>query len=348
MTGVQYKIALPRGSAAQDPTDPTVLLGALRNGGFDQARIDAGNAARYRYSNAMTGFYVKVGVGASEDVTSSHIAMPGFNDLTMPGIAWGNNGNGSGIGARATVSCASCHNPHGNGRFRILNPIPQPDDPDGDFVALTGAGAPVLDSPVDNPDVNESDVKNYTVIQRRGTTTGGQLSWLLFADDVLDLGYGPTTGDYFHRSVPWNQAPGTLGLDAPNGLPSSFNLQMNNWCLGCHTRYYSTDPNSERVDPIFGNPDMVFRFQHQTTTNGQTVCTTCHVSHGSNAEMTTAGYSANFPYPDDPDTAPAPIPSDSSRLLKIDNRGTCQACHDPTNTTVIGDYVGPTPTPGVP
>jgi hypothetical protein len=37
-----------------------------------------------------------------------------------------------------------------------------------------------------------------------------------------------------------------------------------------------------------------------------------------------------------------------SRLLKIDNRGTCSACHDPTGTTVVGTYIGPEPTPVVP
>ena len=44
--------------------------------------------------------------------------------LTQPGIAWGNGANGSGAGPAATVSCGSCHNPHGNGQYRILNKIP--------------------------------------------------------------------------------------------------------------------------------------------------------------------------------------------------------------------------------
>ncbi len=340
MTGVQYKVALAPGSAAQDPSDPTVLLGALRKGGFDKARIDAGLAARRRYGTGMDDFYAKVPVGAPEDVTSSHLAMAD-NGLTMPGIAWGNGGNGTGSGPQATVTCASCHNPHGNGQYRILNPIPEPDVTGGTFTAVTGQGVPVLDSAWDNPDPAESDVKNYTVIQRRSP-------FLLYADDVLDAGFGPATGDYLHRFVPWNQAPsGSTGTDAPNGLPSSFSLQINNWCLACHTRYNSSGADSEQVDPITGDPDTVFRYQHQTTTSGQTVCTTCHVSHGSNAAMT-GPYTGAFPYPDDPATAPAAVTSGSSRLLKVDNRGTCQLCHDPTNTTVVGSYTGPNPSPGVP
>jgi hypothetical protein len=37
-----------------------------------------------------------------------------------------------------------------------------------------------------------------------------------------------------------------------------------------------------------------------------------------------------------------------SRLLKVDNRGTCQMCHDPTYGAAPNSYVGPLPTPGVP
>jgi hypothetical protein len=36
-------------------------------------------------------------------------------------------------------------------------------------------------------------------------------------------------------------------------------------------------------------------------------------------------YSANVPYPD------GSTKVGDSRLLKVDNRGTCQLCHDPTN-----------------
>ena len=240
------------------------------------------------------------------------------------------------------MGCGSCHNPHGNGQYRILNPIPDPPEISGTFTPVPAPGAPIIDSPVDNPDAAESDTKNYTVIQQRGP------AFLLYADDVTDLGFGPTTGDYFHRFVPWNQAPsGSTGRDAPNGLPASFILQMNNWCLACHTRYFSTDPSSERVDPISGSPDTIFRYQHQTTTSGQTVCTTCHVSHGSNAAMTGA-FSGAFPYPDDPTAAPPALTSASSRLLKVNGRGTCQLCHDPTDTVLPGSYSGPLPVPGVP
>jgi len=63
----------------------------------------------------------------------------------------------------------------------------------------------------------------------------------------------------------------------------------------------------------------------------------------------TGQYSLAVPYPNGnvPGVTPE-ITNGNSRLLKIDNRGTCQACHDPTNTTIVGDYYGPLPTPSVP
>jgi hypothetical protein len=75
--------------------------------------------------------------------------------------------------------------------------------------------------------------------------------------------------------------------------------------------------------------DDIYKFQHRTRSNR--ACTTCHVAHGSNAAMT-GDYSSTFTYPDG--TASA-----SSRLLKVDNRGTCQLCHDPTETVEIGQWV---------
>ena len=49
-------------------------------------------------------------------------------------------------------------------------------------------------------------------------------------------------------------------------------------------------------------------------------------------------YSADETYP-----GGATAPVGDSRLLKLDNRGTCQACHDPTGTITAGQQVGPTP-----
>jgi cytochrome c553 len=92
------------------------------------------------------------------------------------------------------------------------------------------------------------------------------------------------------------------------------------------TRVYQSSNSS------WGYPreDEAYKFQHSTASNR--ACTVCHVSHGSNAEMTGAE-SLAVPYPDGTTT------STSSRLLKVDNRGTCQMCHDPTGTVDPGTYL---------
>ena len=78
-------------------------------------------------------------------------------------------------------------------------------------------------------------------------------------------------------------------------------------------------------------------FQHRTRGESGRSCTTCHVSHGSNAVMD-GTYSSTFTYPDGAASA-------SSRLLKVGNRGTCQLCHEPTGTATAGDQFPPAPYP---
>jgi predicted CXXCH cytochrome family protein len=350
MTGVQYAIGAGglRG---------TTQLGALRGGGFDQARLVSSSAARTWRSSPST-IWAKVTVGAAADVTSSHLNLA-TNGLTAPTVAWGNNGYGSGVGATVSLGCASCHNPHGNGKYRILNPIPAPTATiSGTFVPVAAPGATVTDAALPAA----GDARNYTVIQVKPAAGG---TYMLLASDVQDAfkisdgnpatnptktwpagTYNSSAGDYWHVRVPWNSASGTA--DAPNGLPggpTAFTTQMEAWCSACHTRYHATQGS-----PVNPSGDPLFQYRHQTDGSAAT-CTTCHVSHGSNAGMG-GTFSATFPYPDNVYSAgPPPTNSSvsaSSRLLKVDNRGTCQLCHDPTNTVNSGDYTGPRTVPGVP
>jgi predicted CXXCH cytochrome family protein len=121
MSGIQYALGtngLRNGAA---------VLGALRGGGYDQARI--GNPFRIAIANTANNpptpsRKAKVEVAAAgANVTSAHLAMA-ENGLTAKNVAWGNGANGSGAGPTVSLGCASCHNPHGNGAYRILNPVP--------------------------------------------------------------------------------------------------------------------------------------------------------------------------------------------------------------------------------
>jgi len=320
-SGQQYT---PSGASG---VDRGVALGALRAGGFIEARIASDAVRRESYARNATSVsqLAKVPVGNAEPVTSAHLPNTNGTVEIGTGTAWGNGPNSTTAFAGPVVKleCTSCHNPHGNGQYRILNPIPDPASAGTDVFVPAGTAALVTDAALPPA----GDARNYTVIQTNGGTG------TLLASQVTALNLPATAGDYFRRRVPWNSSTGTSN-DAPNGLSANFTTQIATWCTTCHSRYLSQGWDVQEEDAIF-------TYRH-TSTNTSRNCITCHVAHGSNAQMP-GSYSANMDYP-----GGAAAPVGDSRLLKIDNRGTCQACHDPTGTMQPGDAVGPVPVPVLP
>jgi predicted CXXCH cytochrome family protein len=332
--GVQYTLATRAGG---------VVLGALRGGGFDFARIGSSTPTRVN----TTTFLAKVPVlNEGAPTTSKHMSLT----ASAPGMAWGNGPANSAVidpGVSVTLECTTCHNPHGNNQYRILRPIPfgNLSSPPAGLV-LAGADAIVTDAAL--PPAN--DARNYTVIQTMGGT-----GTLLQSQVAGVVPSGPTSlaGDYWRKKVPWNDDT-TYDYDAPNGIGGSgstigtFSYQMNEWCSTCHTRYWST---SRSDYPDSTNPDLIYKNRH--TTRSSRTCQICHVAHGSNALMipdpnTGTTFSRDLKHPD----GSTPAIAGDSRLLKVDNRGTCQLCHDPTDSAPAapspGYWVGPTPAPLVP
>ena len=310
------------------------VLGYTRGGGFVTARIGSAETVRIAYMRTATATSqlakVPVRTAGSQDVTSAHLPNVGGVVGAADGVAWGNGPNSTTAyaGPEVDLECGTCHNPHGNGQYRILNPIPQPAAMGTDAFVPAAAGVLVTDAALPPA----GDTRNYTIIQTNGGTG------TLLASQVEALGLPATAGDYFRRRVPWNTSSGTSN-DAPNGISATFASQISNWCTTCHSRYLS---QGWRVL----EDDAIFTYRH-TSVNPSRNCITCHVSHGSNAQMT-GTYSANMEFPGGTiGVAPAGEVGDS-RLLKIDNRGTCQACHDPTGTITAGTQVGPTPVPLLP
>lgn len=328
-----------------------VILGALRDGGFVTAAIGTSNEYKVITSpgrgNAKIPVNVSGGVMTGQAVTSAHMAVPLSPLTTFSGTTWGNLTNDPTTGTNAqlgatggTLNCSSCHNPHGNNQYRILQT--QPAVVGGDFLGVDTTHAVKVDDaalpPTDPSTGAFTGTRNYTVIQ----TVGG--TGTLLASQVTSLAsYSNLMGDYLRKQVPWDGSV-TAAADAPNGNPTTFNVQMSNWCSACHTREQATSSADTT------NANAIFHNRHQSTPNhgangvGYVTCTTCHVAHGSNAKMTPGGYSATMPYP-----GGGAAPAGDSRLLKADNRGICQACHDPTGTlNTVGQILGgPLPT-GIP
>ncbi len=323
--GIQYVLGT-------SPIRGTTVLGYLRSGGFVTARIGSGEAVRVAYTRTNTdgstaisqNAKVPVRTASSQAVTSAHLPNLAGVIQAADGVAWGNGPNSTTAYAGPTVDveCVTCHNPHGNGAYRILNPIPDPAVTGVDVFVPAAAAAPVTDAPAPAA----GDNRNYTIFQTNGGTA------TLTANQVASFGLPATAGDYFRRRVPWNSSSGAN--DAPNGQSATFTTQISTWCLTCHTRYLSKGWATKEDDAIY-------TYRH-TATNTTRNCITCHVAHGSNAQMT--GYeSANMEYP-----GGALAPVGNSRLLKVDNRGTCQLCHDPTGTIVCRAAGRPHAEPGAP
>jgi predicted CXXCH cytochrome family protein len=382
--GVQYN---PDGTGA--------VLGALRGGGFVTARIDSANGARVSYlsgTNVRNIGHVQP-LAAGVAVTSTHGGTGGILSAGWGnGTVWGNGGVTNGVGPTVALNCASCHNPHGNGQYRILQTKSSVTVSSGAFALTDTGGVEVQDTPY-------TGVRNYTIRpSSNGLASGvvagtsgdywryhwdptGALNWALTTGgppaDPMNTGWQSLTDTYVSTNAttgvqttnyvvrypvnaaeipaynaqlaaygttdPVTKATSITTLDNRGGL-------MTAWCIQCHSRYngnsvvQGTDPTSTLgVSSLYDNSggDSVFMYKHGTTRIG---CEQCHVSHGSNAAMTGSN---SFAYEDPSGAVPPSVgASGDSRLLKADNRGTCQLCHDPTGTITAGTYIGPASTPG--
>jgi predicted CXXCH cytochrome family protein len=245
----------------------TTFAGALRGGGFDSAAIDSSMSGPGS-TGANAG---KIGaLTTMASTTSKH-------NVDTAQTAWG-MGNISGTtdaGTTVSLTCASCHDPHGNGRYRILKPTPDN--------AYTGAYSGITPSQSFMSNVNIGDVTTYAY----------------------------TTTNYWHPE------------DSNSTGATSYISNVSAWCASCHTRYLAGAGSATN-----GSGDAVFSYRHTTTGNSfagnastPPTCVQCHVSHGSNATM--GANSQAVPLPGT-NTARGP----DSNLLRIDNRGVCEKCHN--------------------
>ena len=107
--------------------------GALRGGGFKYALIDSANPSGQQSGGSNpTGVIPPLAVGTEVKTTSSHSVD------SSEQTAWGNGPISSEVNYGTTIElrCGSCHDPHGNGNYRILRPIPM------DSGATTGVTIP--------------------------------------------------------------------------------------------------------------------------------------------------------------------------------------------------------------
>ncbi len=94
--------------------------GALRGGGFKYALIESNNPSG-------NGYFGKIPVRSSgAPVTSTHSVNESAQTAWGNGAINGDEGAGNAVkyGKSVALTCGSCHDPHGDGTYRILRPIP--------------------------------------------------------------------------------------------------------------------------------------------------------------------------------------------------------------------------------
>jgi predicted CXXCH cytochrome family protein len=230
------------------------------------------------------------------------------------GIIWG-----SGItsttpisGATISLSCTNCHDPHGNGNYRILRPIP-------------------LESGVtDLVTVAEETDKNYTIESISGFYFGEGY------EQARAVGFAivPIRQEYQDISDWCTQCHTRYLADLDSGNTDSGDAIFKyrhmagsdsyaddtgfSGCSKCH---------SGGVPIITYNPDYW---------NHNVECMTCHVAHGTSALMVQSGeqtdYAGRVEWPGDP-LFSGPGDDSRSSLLRTDGRGVCQGCHNKPGET---------------
>ena len=344
--------------------------GALRGGGFEFALLD-GAGAQKTYGNIPNGHggynllaqTVPVLATGGVAVTSRHQI-----DGQTSGTMWGNGAVSDGIGgaldagkAGVTLECASCHDPHGNGNYRLLKPIPNDAATKGDVASL---GSPQVNyvAPVTAvAEVFNADgtVKTAAVIGvtevpfKAAVAPHGIIAAVVVAPVNIPDAVGPrvyTTDNYWavaDRSVPL-ALNDTMPLAAT--ATDGYITNVSAWCTTCHTRYLAG--SGSHATPLTNAAgtvtDTTFTYRHRSDASdrggaNRPNCIQCHVSHGTNVVM--SGYAgASYAQPDgkmptakgsvgNRDAAGALISSataapGTSRLLRVDNRGTCEMCHN--------------------
>jgi len=312
---------------------------ALRGGGFAYSLID-GAAGKMTITEAgAKSSAAKPGTVAAP-VTSRHQI-----DGATPGTMWGNGAisdtvinTGTAVNdatkdnpAKAgdaglygvTLECGSCHDPHGNGNYRILRPVP---NDAGKAQTIKTAAVPYVPAVMDTSVIpnlvitpavlfqpatyctfEETSGPCHTAGHGTGYVVGG-LNGVIIPDAVGTRVY--TTQDYWNVSD--LTVPNTPGTAVDPTKPDGYIQNVAAWCTTCHTRYLAASgawntPNRGYVakaingtgtNATTGVIDATFTYRHRsespgTSTKASPNCIQCHVSHGTSATMTDAAFGSN-------------------------------------------------------
>lgn len=216
------------GYSATDGTGTQV--GALRGGGFETAMIGAGEATKVAGGGNGSSAQTIPALTTTEATTSNH--MGGMNTVWGSGAFSATANPGATTTPATQLQCGTCHNPHGNGNYRILRPITN----------ANGSG----NAGVTIPDTTH---KEYTT-----TDYWKAADVPAFTNDA-----GFTTNTVLRASAD-GYTPVAM---TQTGSYDKYLANVAAWCTQCHTRYLAGGSSSGRN---FNTGDALYTYRHTPVT----------------------------------------------------------------------------------
>ena len=239
-------------------------------------------------------------------------------------------------GTQVVIGCSVCHDVHGSSNYRLLKDV------------VNGVAVGGYDGTVDPVEPTPTP---WVISAEPGYPTSG---WLLHEPGAAQVAL--YTPDYTNPR--YAKAPGVDATKGISGWCASCHTQYNTGAIGNESVYDANDgfglvtrhrhPVNVPLTNYLGARSLivtsnVLPLAHDGSADYATQdstdwidCLTCHVAHGSNALMT--GYAAvsdsTDPLPDSSygitpgDGLGSVPPDDGNALLRSNNRGVCEACHN--------------------
>ena len=258
-------------------------------------------------------------------VTSEHMSLTASGERLSSGATAPSYGSAAQTGATGTWSAPACHNPHGNGNYRILNPMPLADFRGGLSGRLQWTRGTRHRGHRRRPAAGRLGPELHRPARgarrrcHRGRHRRGLLAALSWTGRTAAARTGATSRTAWRRSASRSR-PGAAPV-TPAISPAT---------AARRTR-------GNRI-PMPSSPTGI-----PPTRRPSAPSATSHWVERADDRASTYG---NSPTPRATLHPNATSNSGDSRLLKVDGRGTCQLCHDPTGTvTNVGVVDTPNPAP---
>lgn len=326
------------------------------------ARVNASFDNIAGYGTVQSEYLAPLNGGGFEEVNGNTTTSSHLVDGTA-GVAWGETANGTGNGGTNIVmDCASCHDPHGSSNYRILKDKVNGIDVGG-YIGGVDAGI----DPVPNPWVIANEIgyptagfrlhRNYGDLDNDGTTESGD-----YQPDYTEARYAMPVGLNTAKGMSgWCAACHSLYNTVSSSGQGAYNVNDGYGNVVRHRH-----PVNQPLDTFAGDRSLILGntavsgqtgrlndpfwdgtlgtvvdipLDHDVATEGRgnaalnqltdyIECLTCHRAHGTDATMEGyANVSSNVNPQPNSGTGGVP-PTGDSVLLRANNRGVCERCHN--------------------